>query len=65
MARSVEFPELFRITPCFSLGGSSNVVDVAHTVLSGAVPRFFSFSLFIACIVSVAHSFVELQSERE
>ena len=33
--------------------------------LFGAAPRFFPFNLFIACIVSVAHSFVELQSERE
>ena len=31
VVRSVEFPEMFRITPCFSSGGSSNVVDVAHT----------------------------------
>ena len=33
--------------------------------LSGAVPRFFSFSLFIACIVLVAHNIVQLRSERE
>ena len=33
VVRSVEFPELFRITPCFFLGGSNNVVDVAHTVV--------------------------------
>ena len=33
--------------------------------LSGAVPRFFSFSLFLACIVLIAHIFVELKSERE
>ena len=32
--------------------------------LSGAVPRFFSFSLFIACIVLVAHNIIELHSER-
>ena len=32
--------------------------------LYGTVPRFFSFSLFIACIVSVAHNIVQLQSER-
>ena len=31
--------------------------------LSGAVPRFFSFSQFIACIVLIAHNIVELQSE--
>ena len=33
--------------------------------LSGAVSSFFSFSLFIACIVLVAHNIVQLQSERE
>ena len=65
MVRSVDFPELFRVTPCFFLGGSSNVVDVAHTGLSGTVPRFFSFSLFIACIVLVEHIITQLQSERE
>ena len=48
-------------------GGSSNVVDVAHTGvgLSGTNSSFFSFSLFIACIVLVAHNIVELQSDRE
>ena len=33
--------------------------------LSGAVPRFFSFSQFFACIALVAHILVEFQSERE
>ena len=33
--------------------------------LSGAVPRFFSFSLFIACIVLLSHNTVELHSEKE
>ena len=65
VVRSVEFPELFRFTPCFFPGGSSNVLDVAHTWLSGAVPRFPSFSQFIACIVLVAHNIFELQSEWE
>ena len=32
--------------------------------LSGAFPRFFSISLFTACIVLVAHNIVKLQSER-
>ena len=64
VVRSVDFPE-FRITPCFFLGGSSNIVDVAHTGLSGAVPTFFSFNQFLACIVLVAHNIVELQSDRE
>ena len=65
VVRFVDFPELFRITQCFFLGGSSNVVDVAHTGLSGAVPRFPSFSLFLAFIDLVAHNIVEFQSERE
>ena len=33
--------------------------------LSGASPNFSSFSLFIACIVLVAHNIVQLQSEKE
>ena len=33
--------------------------------LSGAVPKFFSFSPFLACIVLVTHNTVELQSDRE
>ena len=33
--------------------------------LSGAVSSVFSFSLFIACIVLVAHNIIQLQSERE
>ena len=67
VVRSVDFPELFRITPCFFLGGRSNIVDVAHTGLdlSGAISSFFSFSLFIACSVLVAHNIVELQSDGE
>ena len=31
VVRSVEFPELFHITLCFFLGGSSNAVHIAHT----------------------------------
>ena len=65
VVRSVDFPELFRISPCSFLGGSNNVVDVAHSGLCGAVPRFPSFSLFLACIDLVARNIVELQSERE
>ena len=65
VVRSVDFPELFRITSCFFLGGISKVVDVAYTGLSGAVPRFPSFSLFLACNDLVAHNIVKLQSERE
>ena len=33
--------------------------------LSSAVSSFFSFSLFFACIVLVAHNIVELQSDKE
>ena len=65
VVRSVDFPEFFRITPCFFLGGSSNVVDVAHTGVLWGCSGFFSFSIFIACIVLVAHNIVELQSDRE
>ena len=36
VVRSVEFPELFRVTPCFFLDGDSNVVDVAHTEIWGS-----------------------------
>ena len=65
VVRSVDFPEMFRVTPCFFLGGSNNVVDVTHTGVIWAVSSFFSFSLFIACIVSIAHNIVELQYDRE
>ena len=33
--------------------------------LSGAVSSFLSFSLFIACILLVAHNIVQLQCERD
>ena len=49
----------------FLLGGSSKVFDVAHTGLSEAVPRFPSFSLFLACFDLVAHNIAQLQYERE
>ena len=65
VVRSVEFPEMFRITPCFSSGGSSNVVDVAHTGVIWAVPSFPSISLFLACVDLVAQNIVELPSEKE
>ena len=43
------------------------VMSLASPILglSGAVSRFFSVRLFIACIVLVAHNIVEIQSERE
>ena len=57
--------EIFRITPCFSSVGSSNVVDVAHTGVIWSCFEVFSFNLFIACIVLAAHNIVELLFERE
>ena len=62
---SVEFPELFRITPYFSWVEAVMSLMSPILGLSGAVPRFFPFSLFIACIVLVAHNTVELHSERK
>ena len=43
------------------------VMSLTSTILglSGAVPGFFSFSFFIACIVLVAHNIVKLQSGRK
>ena len=65
VVRSVDFPELFRITSFFSWVEAVMSLMLPILGLSGAVPRFFSFSLFIACIILVAQNFVELQSERE
>ena len=65
VVRSVEFPELFRIIPCFFLSGSSNIVDVAHTGVIWSCFEVFSFNLFVACIVLVAHIIIELQFERK
>ena len=65
VVRSVKFPELFRITPCFHWVEAVMSLMSPIPELSGAVPSFSSFSLFIACIVLVAHNIVQLQSERE
>ena len=65
VVRSVDFPELFRITSCFSWVEAVMSLMSPIAGLSGAVPSFFSFSLFLACIVLVAHNIVQLQSERE
>ena len=67
VVRSVEFPELFRITPCFYWVETvmSLMSPLPLPGLSGAVPSFSPFSLFLACIVLVAHNIVQLQSERE
>ena len=61
--RSVEFSELFRIT----LSWVEAVMSLMSPILGlyGAVPRFFSFSQFIACIDLVSHNIVQLPSERE
>ena len=64
VVRSVEFPELFRITPCFSWV-EANVFDVAHTGVIWNCFEVFSFNLFIACIVLAAHNIVKLKFERE
>ena len=65
VVRSVEFPEMFRIAPCFSWLEAVMPLMLPILGLSGAVPRFSSFSPFLACIVVVAHNTVELQSDRE
>ena len=65
VVRSAEFPELFRITPCFYWVEAVMSLMSPIPGLSGTVPVFFSFSLFIACIVLVAHNIVELQSDGE
>ena len=43
------------------------VMSLTSTILglSGAVPGFFSFTLFITCIVLVAHNIVKLQFGRK
>ena len=57
------------IVPCHSLffPRVEAVMSLMSPILglSGAVPSFFSFSLFLACIVLVAHNIVQLQFERE
>ena len=62
---SVEFPELFHITPCFYWVEAVMSLMSPIPGLSGAVRSFSSFSIFIACVVLVAHNIVQLQSERE
>ena len=65
VVRSVEFPEFFRITPCFFLGGSSNVVDVTHTgVIWGCSWFFLIQSLHCLYCFDGTQNF-ELQSDRE
>ena len=46
------------------LNGSNSVVDNTNTGLYCIVPRFSSFSLFLALIALVAHNVDEMQSGR-
>ena len=64
VVRSVQFLEMLRISLVFRRVEAIISLMLPILGLSGAVPRFFSFSLFIACIVLVAHNIVKLQSER-
>ena len=57
--------EIFRITLVFALVEAVMSLTSSILGLSGAVSSFLSFSLFITCIVLVAHNIVELQSDRE
>ena len=65
VVRSVEFRKSSVSLLVFALVQA--VMSWASPILglSGAVSSFFSFNLFIACIVSVAHNIIQLQSERE
>ena len=65
MVRSVEFRRSSVSLLVFALVEAVMSLMLPILGLSGAVPRFFSFSLFIACIVLVAHNIVEFQSERD
>ena len=62
---SVEFPEFFRITPCFSLGGSSNVVDVNHTGVIWGCSWFYLIQ-YLHCLYCLSCTqYRQLQYERE
>ena len=65
VVRSVEFRKSSVSLLVFALVEAVMSLMSPILWLYGAVPRLFSFNLFIACIVSVRHNFVELQSERE
>ena len=64
VVRSVEFPEMLRISLVFPRVEAVMSLLSPILGLSGAVPRFSSFNLFIACIVLVAQNIIQLQSER-
>ena len=65
VVRSVEFRKSSVSVLVFVLVEAVMSLTSPILGLSGAVSSFFSFSLFIACIVLVAHIIVELQSDRE
>ena len=65
VVRSVEFRKSAVSLLVFALVEAVISLTSPMLGLSGAVSSFFSFSLFIACIVLVAHNIVELQSDRK
>ena len=65
VVRSVEFRKSSVSLLVFALVEAVMSLTSPILGLSGAVSSLFSFSLFIACIVLVAHNIVELQSDRE
>ena len=65
VVRSVEFRKSSVSLLVFALVEAVMSLMSPILWLYGTVPRFFPFNLFIACIVSGAHNFVDLQSERE
>ena len=65
VVRSVEFRKSSVSLLVFALVEAVMSLMSPILWLYGAVPRFFPFNLFIACIVLVAHNTVELQSDRE
>ena len=65
VVRSVEFRKSYVSLLVFALVEAVMSLTSPILGLSGAASSFFSFSLFIACIVLVAHNIVELQSDRE
>ena len=65
VVRSVQFPELFRITPCFSRVEAIMSLMLPYWGYLGLFVGFPSFSLFLACIDFVAHNIVQFQSQRK
>ena len=65
VVRSVDFRKSSVSLLVFALVEAVMSLTLPILGLSGAVSSFFSSSLFIACIILVAHITVELQSDRE